>query len=488
MLSYPIPRFVELISDRETGGWLPTIARNKMFWTALAIVFAIRLLNGSAAYFDGVPEFPLVYSLQPLMELFPHASQVPARWGAFNVLLIPALIGFAFFLRTEITFTIGISNYLWLFFGSLFIARGVPVDWIPFGAGGSNMLRFGAYLGMVAIILYTGRHYYTNVAAASIGFPRAQETPKYAVWAARGLAICFVLAVFLLSNIAGMSAFWAALFLLLALVIFLVMSRIVSETGFFWVNPLWVPIGVLTGLFGFEAIGPVSYIVMALVSTVFFAMPRDALMPFITTALRIGENPGSLRPRRLAPWMAGIIIFGFIAAGAATMYFQHNRGLNFQHTWALDTVPGRTFDRFAENLSDVTIPGALSEITAQSTFERLANFSPQEGAYFWMILGLALFLLTALARLRLSWWPIHPIIFLIWGTWSQERFASPFLIGWAIKGSVLKIMGSAGYHKFKPLMVGLIAGDVLAALLWIIIGLIYYFATGLTPEAYSLFP
>jgi hypothetical protein len=37
-------------------------------------------------------------------------------------------------------------------------------------------------------------------------------------------------------------------------------------------------------------------------------------------------------------------------------------------------------------------------------------------------------------------------------------------------------------------MIGVIAGELLAGLLWMIVGASYYFFTGRTPAAYTIFP
>ncbi len=37
--------------------------------------------------------------------------------------------------------------------------------------------------------------------------------------------------------------------------------------------------------------------------------------------------------------------------------------------------------------------------------------------------GVALVLGFSVCRLRYSWWPLHPIMFLVWGTWTMSRFS-----------------------------------------------------------------
>jgi hypothetical protein len=80
------------------------------------------------------------------------------------------------------------------------------------------------------------------------------------------------------------------------------------------------------------------------------------------------------------------------------------------------------------------------------------------------------------------------VIFLVWGTYPLNRFWFSFFAGWMIKSAVTRVGGAKQYHAVKPMMVGLIAGELSAAMLWTVIGLCYYFATGKTPLKYTILP
>ena len=91
-------------------------------------------------------------------------------------------------------------------------------------------------------------------------------------------------------------------------------------------------------------------------------------------------------------------------------------------------------------------------------------------------------------RLRFTWWPLHPVLFLVWQNYPGGVMAPSFLIGWFIKVMVTRYGGAGGYQSLKPLMIGLIAGDVLGAVMPLIIGGIKFMITGEPPMKYNFMP
>ena len=118
--------------------------------------------------------------------------------------------------------------------------------------------------------------------------------------------------------------------------------------------------------------------------------------------------------------------------------------------------------------------------------DRLKHIEPQRGFVWATLTGVALVVGFSVARLRFTWWPLHPVIFLIWTTYPIQRFGWSFFLGWCIKRAVVGFGGIHGYEKGKPLMIGVIAGDVLSGLIWMAAGLIYYAATGTKPPIYQV--
>ena len=107
---------------------------------------------------------------------------------------------------------------------------------------------------------------------------------------------------------------------------------------------------------------------------------------------------------------------------------------------------------------------------------------------FAIAVGVGLVVLFTMGRLRFPRWPLHPVMFLIWGTYPGGRLAASFLLGWAVKVMVNRYGGAHWYQKLKPLMFGVIAGDMLGGVVPFIVGTIYSLLTGQVPRRYYFMP
>lgn len=97
-------------------------------------------------------------------------------------------------------------------------------------------------------------------------------------------------------------------------------------------------------------------------------------------------------------------------------------------------------------------------------------------------------MLCWLIRLRVPWWPLHPVIFLVWGTYLASFLAASFLVAWLIKNRLIAIGGQCAYERVRPMMVGVIAGELAMVVVWGITSLVYRLSTATPPEAYRVLP
>ena len=72
--------------------------------------------------------------------------------------------------------------------------------------------------------------------------------------------------------------------------------------------------------------------------------------------------------------------------------------------------------------------------------------------------------------------------------WTSAHLSFSILVGCLIKVGVTKYGGAKLYQKLKPLMIGVIAGEMMGMVIPIIIGTAYYIITGKPPVEYTILP
>jgi hypothetical protein len=78
-------------------------------------------------------------------------------------------------------------------------------------------------------------------------------------------------------------------------------------------------------------------------------------------------------------------------------------------------------------------------------------------------------LLMTFARAYLFWFP-HPVGYVIWmGSWSLINQWFSFFLGWCFKWGILKFGGLPAYRSARRFFIGVVIGEALAAVLWIIV-------------------
>ena len=131
---------------------------------------------------------------------------------------------------------------------------------------------------------------------------------------------------------------------------------------------------------------------------------------------------------------------------------------------------------------------ALAASEQLSGWERLLAIHPKP-AFLWAVgFGVVGVLGFSFLRLRTRWWPLHPCLFLLWETYPLSTMSHPFLMGWLVKKLCMRFGGNRLVVKLRPLAIGVISAEILGALIFMVVGLIYYWHTGEKPKTYRYFP
>jgi len=349
-----------------------------------------------------------------------------------------------------------------------------------------TFMLFGSNLGLFFAILYLGRHYYLSALKRAVGMKSSEPVEQSAVTALRVALVLLVLFVVQLV-LAGLDWQLAVLYTCILVMFFIMISRVMAETGLFYIQPYYFPCVILWGACGAGALGLKQLLIMLLLCGVLVVDPRESIMPFMSTSLKLLDlREASLSKATKLSVIA--VAFGLLVALPLTIYFQYDRGCALSDGWASSSVPKMPFENIVSVEQRLSVQGKLEQAESLSGWARFGALSPNGPCMVGMVAGLVLVLAFAGARLRFNWWPLHPILFVVWATEPQWRLCGAFLMGWFLKAMVTKYGGARTYQRLKPLMFGLIAGEVLGALFPSLIGAIYFICTGDVPPRFWVLP
>jgi len=491
-LPYPIVTFTKSLLPQENGEPSP-VFKNRLFWLGLISVVCLHGYNYLNVWF---PEYmpgkiPLGVDYSSIGELFTTFE----KGGGAGLLswtgtIFLTVVAVAYFLPSDVSFSLGIGPLVWVYLVGAMSTYGLATtgwqsSW-PYGITRDSMVDIGAYTGLLLVLLYTGRHYFTSVFKSAVGLPSREKPEKTAVWGARVFMISMVFFVVYAVLLARMDWMIALMMGLLMVAFYLVMGRMIAETGLFFIVMVGTPATIVWALFGSKALGPQTMFIMFMLCLILFYDAREALMPYMVNSLKLVDDC-KVHIGKVAALAVAAVVLGLAVGIPATLYFQYDEGVEVG-SWRAEQAK-TPFNEVIGTMQRLEAQGQLEEAGLKHGLARFTDMSPHKlGLSFF---GGSLLLVLALSALRLRFvkWPIHPVMFLVWNTYSGERFYQSFLVGWFIKVMVTKYGGASIYQAVKPLMFGVIAGEMLGGALPMIVSVIYYAATdGSIPKSFEVMP
>ena len=466
-LPYPVAVFASHLLNGAEKGW-PKIFHDRRFLAGFMTVFGILLINGYYEWNPNSIAFPLTVDLTPLARLWPGLGAILHPTFFF------AAIGFGYLISSDVSFSIGISAIAHSLVVILLTTFGVDSARDYLMGGLWDWQLFGAYLGLAIVVFYVGRYFYGRILLNAVGLRTRKRAEPGLIWTCRAALAAAAGMVMMLVMVARLHWLLALAAVALTGLLFLGVARISAETGLFFVQPYWHAVGVLVGVFGFDALGPNMLVTLLVFSAVLTIDPRTCLMPMAANALKLGEMQG-VQTSRLARWLLICVLLALFVGVFATLYIQYNYGAT-QHDW-LSAGARMPFNALLREFW--RFEGKAGGWTGFDL--SLVQMDPR---FLWGAGGgLTLVLACSAARLRYPWWPIHPILFLIWGTMPGTVLSWSFLMGWIVKTAITKYGGAANYRRMTPLFIGFIAGEFAAGIFWALLNLIRYLC-GLTTQPF----
>ena len=429
-LSYPI---IELPYQMTTTRFF----RSKPLWIGIILAGGIDVVNGLHFLYPNFPglggEF---YDLRPWFTTKP--------WNAIGwtpVVLFPFVIGMAYFIPLDLSFTFWFFYVFWKFemiFGSIAGLQRIPG--FPFIFDQS----FGVCVGVLGMTLWSARKHLRNVFTQA--WRANRETASNEPISYRTAVIGLIGGFLLLTGfwwVAGMSFWVAVLVFVIHLTTVTVITRVRAELG----PPIhdlrsMGPDVLLPKMFGMRRLGGQNLALFSLVFC-FNRAYRGNTMPHQLEGLKLAERSRS-SSRRMAIAMLLAMVLSPFAAFWGALHLGYESG-------AIEVWSGSVFNRtqnWLTNPMPVNIPSLIA-----------------------MVFGLLFAFCLTLIRLRFFWWPLYPIGYAISGTWAVNFFWFSVFVSYFIKLAILRFGGVRTFRRVAPFFLGLILGEFLVGSVWGLLGI-----------------
>ena len=262
-------------------------------------------------------------------------------------------------------------------------------------------------------------------------------------------------------------------------------ARFSAEAGLFFITPMWQPAAVMVGLLGSVALGPKGLIIIGLMMMLFANEPREILMPFVANALKIGQNAG-IRPGRIGGSAVAVYVMALAVAIPTTLWASYKLGAGSAKRYEAEnkTWSKLTFNATEKAMTEMTNHGELQQSIGLKAWHRLTHMRPNKcvpllrrgEAWPWCWSSACCGCGTPGGR------STHHVLRLGHAVDEGPRASRSCWAGSSRATlSRLGLLTGGRIGRVKALMVGMIAGDLLAGVIFMIAGAIYYADHGPDP-------
>ena len=350
--------------------------------------------------------------------------------------------------------------------------------------------NLGSVLVFTGMILWVARHHLLLVGRQMFRRPKPGEAQgRYLPYFLAGWGLTLSLAgIIAWLCLAGTTLAGALLIVTMAGMLYLVVARVVAETGLTFVQlttSMHRPWSILSQSMpaGWEVRTTLkSFFFTGWISNIFVYDQRESLSGFMPQALRVADgaayekSPGwrSVLPFTLC--LLGALAVGYVVSGGAMLYTEY--------TYAA-TANRRQNSPINPYGVDTAVKGQHMDPTRDYMTRGGAN--DNHNRWLHMTVGGGITAVLSVLRLRFANWPLHPVGYLLVYSYSMQKMWFSIFVGWLVKVVILNYGGASMYRTVKPLFMGLIIGEVGAAAFWLVVSLVLnmlglpYYAINLLP-------
>ena len=446
-LSYPVMQVPLAMAETEEGRSIPPFYRDKTVWIGFAIPFLLGSLDAIRPYAPGFPSF---FARTPRLITLRNRVNIKMR-------LNPIMLGFAYLVNNRLSLSLWVF-YLWRAFAEGFAdILGIYNNeklgpWTSDGQVGPIFSHqgMGAMIVFVGFGLWTARAHLKDVWQRAWGNVRDGREIISDRNAVLGLAIGTCILIGWMSR-AGLSIGIATAVVVAAYVIFLSLTRAIADGGLATIVPAMIPVGFTLSAFGTDALGAAGLMALAF-TLVWCGDLLTFMMGPSAHAIRVAHDSDEGRKGPYFEALLGAMVLSLVVS-IITMI-----SLGYEHGAA--NLHQQYFNTFAK-------------FPASITAQKLQNPSlPNTGGFIWTGVGMGVMGLLTLAQYRFSWWPLHPLGYMVSPAWIMGDLWFPFFVAWALKSLVIRLGGLRAYDRSRPATYGVILGQIVVAGFWLIIDLL----------------
>jgi hypothetical protein len=451
--TFPIMKVpMEVAGDPAAGRDLNAFFRSRWMWVGCAIPVVIHSINGLQRFVPAMPRIPMAFSLRPL---FAEEPWVPLGW--LIAIVFPSVIGVSYLITQEVAFSFWFFHIMYRVQETVLRATGSPIGGWEF----VHHQELGAYVTGCCFLLWIARGHLRRVWGAFTGAFRVDDDGEPAPyrWAVVGLLLSTVAVAGMLTAV-GMSYIVALATIVLFYVILVVLTWMVIDGGLLFITTTAAPSEFLIPILGTRTLGPANLVIPTIVEKSVMWDSREFVMPSVMNGMRAPDSAGVNRRHVLLAMGLALVValpVGFVAS--LQLIYRHG-ALNLQH-WTYQ-VSAPDFPR--------RVAGYLNAPLAPD----LTNVSVMAGGALFM-------LFLCVMRLRVVWWPAHPIGYIAFSKYHAHNLWFAIFLGWLMKLIVLRVGGVQLYRQLRPAFLGLIVGESLMAAVFVVVALI-------TGRGYSFLP
>lgn len=442
-----------LVADADSPSTVPAILRSPWCWVGASIPLVIVLWN-IAGFFRPV--------VSPIAWDYPIT--VARGFPPINVRLYFPVIGFMYFVHTNVTFSIWFFYLITLIEEGLFNRFGLGVtrtDAFVWGLPSTSWQCWGAFVVMVLWSLWMARDHLRDV------FRKAwdrrapvDDSGELLSYRAAVVGLCLGVAYMLAwLHRAGLPYPAALLFLGCVLIAYVGITRIVVQTGVYYVTTPIVSQAMTIVSLGTHAITPPGLTALGLAYS-FFGDVQSIFMPAAAHAAKLHDAIRSDR-RGLSVAIAVAVLVGFAASIGYIIVMGYEQGASNFRSWFFQVSSGAGLRAFEEVLGKIKTPEGMD--VQKLTF---------------MAGGAAAMAGLTVMQYRFPWWPLHPVGLSVASVWMIRNQAAAIFVVWAVKRLILRFGGIDRYRRAVPFFIGLILGHFLGVGLSFFVDLLFFPGVG----------